>query len=129
MNRLKYSRKDMRSCLPVRQTGRDLAPYGGIVGFTNDGAGYFYGDGQNTSWPKRLLRRRPVRLRLPLSLSSKEICGQPNGNDSFAEIGNHFSDKFPALIANNNHRLNNIMPVKQCQAEVRPFRVILRSGG
>lgn len=113
---------------------------------TNDDAGRFCEADRNRSWPKRLLKIRPVQLRLPLSLSSifrgdndtdnqkndpqgghsdsthegeffKKICGQTDGDNSFAKVGNHFPDEFPAFVADDKHRLNNNMLVMGCQEE------------
>ena len=36
----------------------------------------------------------------------KEITGEPDGQNSFTEIRNNFSDKLPGFVPQNNHGLN-----------------------
>ena len=112
----------------------------------NDDAGYFCADGRNEPLRAKLPERPSESLKLPFLFLLffgykryaytqkcyaeesypysqeereifKEIARKGNCDDGFAEIGNHFADKFPALIADNNHRFNDNMVGNICQTQ------------
>ncbi len=110
----------------------------------NDGGGCLYADGRNTSWPQESRVIRSNRLRRPFlalllfgdnqdtadqedysnsydcySQEKREflekMAGQGDCDSRFAQVRNHFSDKFSAFLTDDNHWLDNIMCRAGCQ--------------
>lgn len=113
---------------------------------TNDGGGCFYADGRNEPSGAKLSKKLSESPKLPFLFllffrdkryaytqkyyaeesypypqKEREIFEKITRNgdchDRFTKVGNHFSDEFPAFVADDNHRLNNNMLVMGCQEE------------